>query len=298
MAAGEERVSPVRAAVLGRPIAHSLSPALHRAAFSALGLGDGEYTRAELGSEDLADFLDAHPGHTGFSLTMPLKERLVDLARERGWRIEETAEATGVANTYVATTPPTVANTDVDGIVRALTPALAESGSAPCSPSDSAWRASSRATILGAGATARSALLACRRLGITEVDLLVRNPSRAQSAAELAYRLGLALTIGQLSTIRPSAIVVSTLPAEAAPALSWDAGSGAALDVAYAADSAFLASAAAHGYVPVPGTAMLVEQAVVQFALFLTAATGTEPTDAQLETVAAAMHSAVLDRAS
>ncbi|GAA0035908.1 shikimate dehydrogenase family protein [Brevibacterium metallidurans] len=287
-------MSPVRAAVLGRPIAHSLSPALHRAAFSALGLGDGEYTRAELGSEDLADFLDAHPEHTGFSLTMPLKERLVDLARERGWRIEETAEATGVANTYVATTPPTVANTDVDGIVRALTPALAESDSAPWLTSDSA----SRATILGAGATARSALLACHRLGITEVDLLVRNPSRAQSAAELADRLGFALSIGQLSTIRPSAIVVSTLPAEAAPALSWDAGSGAALDVAYAADSAFLASAAAHGYVPVPGTAMLVEQAVAQFALFLTAATGTEPTDAQLETVAAAMHSAVLDRAS
>lgn len=286
MAAGEERVSPVRAAVLGRPIAHSLSPALHRAAFAALGLGDGEYTRAELGSEDLADFLDAHPEHTGFSLTMPLKERLVDLAYERGWRIEETAEATGVANTYVATTPPTVANTDVDGIVRALTPVLADSDSA------------SRATILGAGATARSALLACRRLGITEVDLLVRNASRAQSAAELADRLGLTLTIGQLSTIRPSTVVISTLPAEAAPALSWDAGSGAALDVAYAADSAFLASAAAHGYVPVPGTAMLVEQAVAQFALFLTAATDTEPTDAQLETVAAAMHSAVLDRAS
>ena len=290
MAAGEERVSPVRAAVLGRPIAHSLSPALHRAAFAALGLADGEYTRAELGSEDLADFLDTHPEHTGFSLTMPLKECLVDLARERGWRIEETAEATGVANTYVATTPPTVANTDVDGIVRALTPVLADSDSAP--------RTTSRATILGAGATARSALLACRRLGITEVDLLVRNPSRAQFTAELADRLGLDLTIGQLSTIRPSTVVISTLPAEAAPALSWDAGSGAALDVAYAADSAFLASAAAHGYVPVPGTAMLVEQAVAQFALFLTAASGTAPTDAQLETVAAAMHSAVLERAS
>lgn len=286
MAAGEERVSPVRAAVLGRPIAHSLSPALHRAAFAALGLADGEYTRAELGSEDLADFLDTHPEHTGFSLTMPLKERLVDLAYERGWRIEETAEATGVANTYVATTPPTVANTDVDGIVRALTPVLADSDSA------------SRATILGAGATARSALLACHRLGITEVELLVRNPSRAQAAAELADRLGLALSIGQLSAVRPSSVVISTLPAEAAPALSWDAGSGAALDVAYAADSAFLAAAAAHGYVPVPGTAMLVEQAVAQFALFLIAATDTAPTDAQLETVAAAMHSAVLDRAS
>ena len=59
MAAGAGRVSPVvRAAVLGRPIAHSLSPVLHRAAFAALGLEDSEYGRAEVGDEDLAAFLD------------------------------------------------------------------------------------------------------------------------------------------------------------------------------------------------------------------------------------------------
>ncbi|RAD77094.1 shikimate dehydrogenase, partial [Burkholderia multivorans] len=80
MAAGAGRVSPVaRAAVLGRPIAHSLSPVLHRAAFAALGLEDSEYGRAEVGDEDLAAFLDAHPAETGFSLTMPLKERLVEV---------------------------------------------------------------------------------------------------------------------------------------------------------------------------------------------------------------------------
>ncbi|MCT1765371.1 shikimate dehydrogenase [Brevibacterium casei] len=283
MAAGAGRVSPVvRAAVLGRPIAHSLSPVLHRAAFAALGLEDSEYGRAEVGDEDLAAFLDAHPAETGFSLTMPLKERLVALARERGWDLDETAEATGVANTLVRfPNATTVANTDVDGIVGAI---RLRPGSG------------TRATILGAGATARSALLALVRLGITEVDLLVRSASRAVAAAELGTRLGLAVEIGGLETIRSSAVVVSTLPAEAAPTLTWEPGSGVALDVAYAAESAVLTGASAHGYTAVPGTAMLVEQAVAQAVLFLTAAAGTPPSPAQVEAIAASMHAALPER--
>lgn len=285
MAAGAGRVSPVvRAAVLGRPIAHSLSPALHRAALTALGLTGSEYTRAEVGAEELAGFLADHPEATGFSLTMPLKERLVQLAHERGWDLDETAEATGVANTLVRyPNATTVANTDVDGIIGAVAPHLRP-------------EAGQRATVLGAGATARSALLALSRLGITEVDLLVRSASRAAVTADLGTRLGLAVGIGGLETIRSSAVVVSTLPAEAAPALEWEPGAGVVLDVAYAAESAILSAASAHGYVPVPGTAMLVEQAVAQAVLFLTAAAGTPPSPAQVETIAEAMHAALPER--
>src|SRR5699024_6071337 len=160
----------ILAAVLGRPIAHSLSPLLHRSAFAALKLESSQYSRFDLGADELEAFLDAHPEHTGFSLTMPLKDRLVALAGERGWTLEDTAELTGAANTLVRTGQQVqVANTDVRGIVRAIVPHLpagtAAEGSGP---------ADARATILGAGATAASALVACRALGIGHVDFLVR----------------------------------------------------------------------------------------------------------------------------
>lgn len=262
----------IRAAVLGRPIAHSKSPLLHRAAFGALGLTTSEYTRFDLGSEDLEAFLDSHPEQTGFSLTMPLKDRLVELATERGWTLDETARLTGAGNTLVRRGPTTqVANTDVEGIVRALAPHLELEGPG-----------AGRATILGAGATAASALVACRDLGITRVEFLVRNPDRARRVLDLARHLGIHAATAPLTRIVPSRLVISTLPAEAAPDLAWDVESdaadpaGVALDVAYAGDSVFLAAAARHGFAPIEGTAMLIEQAVAQFEMFWSAARGPE----------------------
>jgi shikimate dehydrogenase len=284
----------VLAAVLGRPIAHSLSPLLHRSAFAALQMDSSRYCRFDLGADELAAFLDAHPQHTGFSLTMPLKDRLVALAGERGWMLEDTAELTGAANTLVRTGQQVqVANTDVRGIVRAIAPHLpagtAAEGSGP---------ADAHATILGAGATAASALVACRDLGIGHVDFLVRNPERARRVLDLAERIGITASVAGLDRIRESAIVISTLPAEAGVAPRWDrpfTAGGVALDVAYAQDSAFLAAAAAHGLQPVDGTAMLVEQAVAQSEMFLSAAgapVGLEGAELR-ERIAAAMYAAL-----
>ena len=257
----------ILAAVLGSPIAHSKSPLLHRAAFAALHMETSEYSRFELAADELEGFLDSHPEHIGFSLTMPLKDRLVTLAAVRGWDIDETAALTAAGNTLIRRSNRVqVANTDVRGIVRALS-AHRDGGA------DSAG--AGRATILGAGATAASALVACRDLGIAHVDFRVRNPDRARRVLDLAERIGLTASVGDLSRIGPSAIVISTLPAEAAPDPVWDdafAPGAIALDVAYAADSTFLAAAAAHGLRPVAGTAMLVEQAVAQFEMFLAAA--------------------------
>ncbi|WP_166824461.1 shikimate dehydrogenase family protein [Brevibacterium limosum] len=257
----------ILAAVLGSPIAHSKSPLLHRAAFTALGMESSEYSRFELGADELEGFLDSHPDHTGFSLTMPLKDRLVSLAAERGWRVDETAALTAAGNTLVRRGGRVqVANTDVEGIVRVIS-ARADA--------EVEGAGDGRATILGAGATAASALVACRDLGITHVDLRVRNPDRARRVLDLAERIGLTASVGDLTRIGPSAIVISTLPAEAAPDPVWDDSrtrGGIALDVAYAGDSTFLTGAAAHGLRPVAGTAMLVEQAVAQFEMFLGAA--------------------------
>ena len=256
--------------MLGSPIAHSKSPLLHRAAFAALNLESSEYFRYELGADELEGFLDSHPDHTGFSLTMPLKDRLVTLAAERGWNLDETATLTAAGNTLVRYRGEVqVANTDVEGIVRAIAPHR-ESG-----PAVAGGAGAGRATILGAGATAASALVACRDLGIAHVDFRVRSPDRARRVLDLAERIGLTASVGDLTWIGPSEIVVSTLPAEAAPDPIWDdsfARGAIVLDVAYAADSSFLAAAAARGLRPVAGTAMLVEQAVAQFEMFLAAA--------------------------
>ncbi|WP_434589677.1 shikimate dehydrogenase family protein [Brevibacterium sp. 1718] len=260
----------ILAAVLGSPIAHSKSPLLHRAALAALNLESSEYFRYELGADELEGFLDSHPDHTGFSLTMPLKDRLVTLAAERGWNLDETATLTAAGNTLVRYRGEVqVANTDVEGIVRAIAPHR-ESG-----PAVAGGAGAGRATILGAGATAASALVACRDLGIAHVDFRVRSPDRARRVLDLAERIGLTASVGDLTWIGPSEIVVSTLPAEAAPDPIWDdsfARGAIVLDVAYAADSTFLAAAAARGLRPVAGTAMLVEQAVAQFEMFLAAA--------------------------
>ncbi|UVI34513.1 shikimate dehydrogenase family protein [Brevibacterium spongiae] len=267
----------IRAAVLGSPIAHSKSPLLHRSAFAALGLDTSEYSRFELVADELEAFLDAHPQHTGFSLTMPLKDRLVELAGIRGWSLEDTAALTGAGNTLVRTGSQTaVANTDVRGIVRAVAPHLSRARGDGAACPDQHGAGAGRATILGAGATAASAMVACRDLDLTHVDIRVRNPNRTGRVLDLAAQLGLTTTVGRLDRIDDSEVVISTLPAEAVPepiwAESFTAGAAVALDVAYAAESAFLAAAAAHGLHPVDGTAMLVEQAVAQFELFLEAA--------------------------
>ncbi|MBM6592121.1 shikimate dehydrogenase [Brevibacterium sp. RIT 803] len=286
----------ISAAVLGRPIAHSKSPLLHRAAFQALGLEGGEYASFDLGAEDLESFLAAHRRQIGFSLTMPLKERLVELALTSGWGLDDTARLTGVANTLVRRGVATsVANTDVQGIVRALTPGLNTSREAAVTAAISATAVglgatagvntadgdgADRATILGAGATAASALLACSELGISTVEFLVRNPDRAARVLDLSKQLGVSASTAPLRQIEPSAVVISTLPAEALPELQWSPGfrGGVALDVAYAAESGFLRAAESHGLIPVEGTVMLVEQAVAQSEMFIAAA---EASDAE-----------------
>jgi len=263
-----------RAAVLGHPIGHSLSPVLHGAAYASLGL-DWRYDAVDVTEAGLAGFLDGLGEEwVGLSLTMPLKQRVLDLAAS----VDDTAEATGAANTIVwaGTGQGRRAhgyNTDVTGIVAALTEpdeALPDDREAPSTEVDA-----DGALVLGAGATAASALAALGQLGASAATALVRSVERAAGLREVALRLGVALevtTLDSWSELAPRAgLVVSTLPGGAGDVLApVDAGvRGTLLDVAYAQRPTALGSrwhAAGGRYVS--GERMLLHQAVEQVRLF------------------------------
>ena len=245
-----------RCAVLGSPIAHSLSPTLHRAAYAELGL-DWSYDAIEMESAGLEAFLGGlDEDWRGLSLTMPLKRTVVPLLDEAdAW-----AEVSGAANTVVLDEGRRFGhNTDVPGAVAAL----AEQVTAPLR----------RAVVLGGGATAASVLLALSELGCTEARLLVRNPARAVETLSALDRHGRGpgIWVGRLEDGFDSPdIVVSTIPAGAqTPALVEASGSAAVVfEVLYDPWPTPLAQAAiARDQQLVGGLDLLVHQAALQVQL-------------------------------
>ena len=216
-----------RAAVLGSPIKHSLSPVLHGAAYQALDLHGWHYDKIECDEPGLPRLVDGMgPEWAGLSLTMPLKRVALTVADE----VSPLAEAVGAANTLVF--PPAgpaagrrADNTDVAGMVSALR----EAGLARVE----------QAVILGAGGTAQSALAAVRELGHQSPIVLVRNLARTGELRETAERLGMRPVIsdGLFTEPLPAAnLVISTLPGGAADSLSatrWKPDT-TVLDVVYA----------------------------------------------------------------
>jgi shikimate dehydrogenase len=267
--------APRRAAVLGMPIAHSLSPALHHAAYATLGLPHWRYDRFAVDEAGLAGFVDGlGPEWAGLSLTMPLKRVALDVADE----ITDETAAIGAANTLVrGPTGWRAANTDVTGVVETLR----ELGIGRVD----------RAVVLGAGGTAQAALAALARLGETTPTVLVRDPARAAALRATADRLGLSPRIvGGFPDVAvpPADVVVSTLPAGAAdavPATAWDPAT-VVLDVIYAPWPTALATAARAGGCRVAGgLEVLLHQAVEQVTL-MTGLPG--PTDAMRSALVAA----------
>ncbi|TDB92647.1 shikimate dehydrogenase [Actinomadura sp. 7K534] len=249
-----------RAAVLGAPIAHSLSPVLHRAAYAAMGLDGWSYEAIECHEDGLAGLLDGlGPEWAGLSLTMPLKRVALDLVDA----VSDLAVKVGGVNTIVLRDGRRHGdNTDVHGMVTAL----AEAGVTIGGPDG-------RALVLGGGATAASALAALAALGAAEAVLAVRTPERAAGAARVGERFGLAVRVVSLDQVTaelPAELVVSTLPGRAADAFAAPvAASGAALfDVVYAPWPTALAVAVEKaGGTVVGGFPMLLHQAVRQVAL-------------------------------
>jgi shikimate dehydrogenase len=247
-----------RAAVLGSPVARSLSPALHGAAYAALGLTGWRYEAIECDEAGLPGFVDRlGPEWAGLSLTMPLKRVALRVADE----VAPLAAAVGAANTLIldGTGGRRVDNTDVLGIAAALREAGVDRVD--------------RAVVLGAGGTAQAALAALAQLGERQPTVLVRDASRTVDLRAAADRLGVRPTIrGDLfGTPLPEAdVILSTLPGGAADRLrpARAAAGTVVLDVVYAPwPTAFAAAAAAAGCRTVSGLAVLLHQAVAQVRL-------------------------------
>ena len=211
----------MRAAVLGRPVSHSLSPLLHRAAYGSLGLDDWTYDALDIGAEDLPELLAGLGDEwRGFSVTMPCKQAAVDVADV----VEPLPQLLHASNTLVRTDAGWRAeNTDVHGVGMALQLAGVDRVS--------------HAAILGAGGTAGAAAVALSSLGAQHVDVLVRDPSRAEDLLRVLRVLGVSTAVVQLDGADLEApLVVSTVPIDAQPALlalPWRADH-TVLDVLYA----------------------------------------------------------------
>ncbi|GAA1444726.1 shikimate dehydrogenase [Leifsonia poae] len=253
--------APVRRlAVLGSPIGHSQSPALHRAAYEALGL-DWEYESVDVAEDGLADFIDGlGPEWRGLSLTMPLKQSVIPLLNET----DRVAEQTGAANTVLLDDGAVRGfNTDVAGLVRAVRATGLESARF--------------VHILGGGATAASALVAAAELGAERVDVYVRSLERSVWLEPLAHDLGLMIRIrpfGQADrSLDIPELVISTLPGGVTTdAVYTDSTRRRALllDVSYDPWPSVLGAAwkAVDGRV-VSGLAMLAHQALLQVRIFV-----------------------------
>ena len=260
------------AAVLGAPISHSLSPVLHKAAYHVLGLSDWSYSAVECAEDELEatlQRLDA-AGLAGVSLTMPLKRAVLRMLA----RSERLVDDVGAANTVLFGGVPGEwwgANTDVGGLVAALRRA------------DVA--APRRVCVLGAGATAASALAALRDLGASAAVVVVRSPGATAELVAAATRLGIAVDVlpwaDAAGVVGASDLVVSTTPAGATDELAaavTPRGDAVLFDVVYSPWPTVLADAwRKAGGRAVGGLELLVEQAALQVTLM----TGKEaPVDA------------------
>jgi len=246
-----------RAAVLGRPVTHSLSPLLHRAAYAALGLTGWRYDALDCDEARLPGLVAGlGDAWAGLSVTMPCKR----VALATAGAASDLAVAVGAANTLLHRDGGWYAdNTDVAGIASTLREARVGS--------------IDRAVVLGAGGTAQAALAALADLGARTPTVLVRDPARSAALLATARRIGSSPRLQQWpDALSPDwDVLISTVPAGAADRFAsgpWPRD-GVLLDVLYADWPTPLARAATAAGVAcvVGGHEVLLHQAAAQVAL-------------------------------
>ena len=251
-----------KAAVLGSPISHSLSPTLHRAAYTALGL-DIEYMAIDTPSEMLVQRIaELDDNSLGYSLTMPLKRDVLALVNNQSQLVIQT----GCANTVYRNEEQNWAleNTDVYGIVQTILHA----GLVPIKS----------ASLIGSGATASSALSALAELAVGNVTCYARNQAVFPLLHAQSEFLGIdfqAVTLDEENdVVLAGDLVISTVPSSAQKQiidrLAVGQSHSVLLDIAYNPWPSELASYwELHQDGPVlSGVEMLLWQACAQVELF------------------------------
>lgn len=244
------------AGVIGAPVEHSLSPALHNAAFAAAGLDwvyvafpvpPGEAPAALAGMRAL--------GVAGLSVTMPHKDDVARLVDEPSSDVV----ALGAANCVVAGPGGRLRgeSTDGPGFVRSLLDAGVDPSGARC-------------CVVGAGGAARAVVLALARAGASEVAVVNRTREKAERAAALAGEVGV---VAEAPPAATEILVNATSIGMGTAELPVDAGAlrpGLVVaDLVYhPRRTALLAAAEAAGATPVDGLGMLVHQAALAFELW------------------------------
>jgi len=254
------------AAVIGSPIEHSLSPVIHRAAWAQLGVDGWEYRRLEQDADSLPRFIGGLGGDcAGLSVTMPCKQAVMPLLDA----IDPLASAVGAVNTVVPSSGVLAGfNTDVTGISSAIRRA--------CSQADRALPTS--AVVLGARATASSALAALGELGIVTSTVAARRFGGPGSVVAASSRLGVSIDQvlwsdrdAVLRAVSGADLVISTLPAGVADPIAehMTVREGQVLlDVVYfPRDTALRSAFERNGGIVAEGTDMLIFQAAAQVQL-------------------------------
>lgn len=246
-----------RFTLLGDPVDHSVSPAIHEAAFRAIGVRATYGVRA-VSAADLPAALRAAARAGGGNVTLPHKE----LAAEELDVAAPAVGATGACNCFWADARGRLCgdNTDVEGFAGAAEELLGEAG-----------LVDARVLLLGAGGAARAVVVGVARRGAGRVEVLNRTPARARELArDLATRACEVVPLGSPDRVRgPYELAVNATslsldpdgPSPPGPE-GWEVG--AALDLVYGPDeTAWVRRARRLGIPAADGLGMLVRQAAL-----------------------------------
>lgn len=236
-----------KAAILGSPVDHSLSPTLHQAAYDFLKL-DWSYSRFNVEPKQFESFIAAKNDYRGFSVTMPLKDTAFRFANTH----DDYSLLTKACNTLIheADNSWSGFNTDVAGFIAILSPVIEVAGTV---------------CVIGSGATSRSAIAALVHLGYRNIGIAARRPEAIEELAKYFPEVSFSL---QDISAPVADLVLSTVPAGASDFVKLDSKTEVFFDVIYAPWPTKLASSAINLNCQVfSGLHLLAAQAVEQVIL-------------------------------